>query len=71
MAIGQAINCDACGKQKGAVNCWWMVFREGKRIEIEPWGEDYEVASEHLCGQDCLIKSVSKWMQEKTEAVSK
>ena len=67
MAITTVITCDECGKQKGEVNHWFSGYKEGncyfgitKRIV-----DDDESTRTHLCGRECLMKAINKWLEEK------
>lgn len=66
MAITQAITCDVCGKVKGEVNHWYTAEIYGKSsIYVRTWSEkSVEGADQHLCGQECVIQAVNKWMQD-------
>jgi len=62
MAITEQITCDVCGKSKGSVNHWWMLGENPKELVIRPYVPS--LGWKHLCGQQCVIKAVSEWMQK-------
>lgn len=66
MAKREVFTCNVCGKDKQAINHWWIAYKSnGIGFMLSPWNESLarndEVQS--LCGQECLIKAVSLWMQ--------
>jgi hypothetical protein len=70
MAVTQQITCDVCGKVKGQVNHWWMfnvthVLAEEDyfNFEAKPWIDSEQDWTRHACGQECLLKALSQWMQ--------
>jgi hypothetical protein len=64
MAITQSVTCDVCGKQKGEVNHWYLSSVDGGTLHLDKWDDDSAAAAgNHLCGQDCVVKAVNKWMQ--------
>ena len=74
MAIAQAVTCNICGKQKGSVNHWWLFGithvlgdEEYLGFEAKPWIQADAEYMRHACGQECLIKALSQWMQLKQE----
>ena len=68
MAFTQKVNCDICGKEKGSVNHWWIFDpprTEGQELFLmAKWSDERAVRYKHACGQECLIKAVSEWMQK-------
>lgn len=64
MAIAQAVTCDVCGKLKGEVNCWWLQTRAKAFFEVMPWNDETYATSDHLCGQECVVKALNKFMQD-------
>lgn len=63
--FANSIICDVCGKHKGSVNHWWLAWTDGGTFEVESFRQtDADTIPQHLCGQDCVIKAVNKWMQE-------
>lgn len=64
MAIAQAVTCDACGKQKGEVNHWFYLL-PASNFHLSVWDAGADaLGAQHLCGAECVIKAVNKWMQE-------
>lgn len=67
MAITQTITCNVCGKQKREVNHWWVAYEsQGVGFMLSPWNENLARNDivQSLCGQECVIKAVSEWMQK-------
>jgi len=68
--------CDVCGKQKGDVNHWWVLWTRGKNptfqiaLELRTWNEEslkgavWADKHFHLCGQECVLKQVTEFMGE-------
>lgn len=71
MARRESFTCDICGKEKQDVN-HWFVFNDAAYsgdelgIAVFQWHEPLS-GYQHLCGQECVIKAVSKWMQNLTK----
>ena len=66
MAWSEVFTCNGCGKQKQKVNRWWLASLNGGTFQIQPWtDEEANSAQQHLCGESCLTKAVSKYMQTK------
>lgn len=67
MAITEQITCDVCGKVKQDVNHWWIVKRTAMDFTLLPWGSGAikNSIAHHLCGQECVTKSASQWMEER------
>lgn len=67
--------CDVCGVEKGDANGWFLVEPAPWDFTITPWEygsallERDErrdcVGSEltHICGQECLHKRLSQWLE--------
>lgn len=62
--------CDACGTQKKETNNWWVALT-GETFDVVPFNRPFVVPSDvtianvlHICGQDCLIKVLSRWLSE-------
>jgi len=64
MAIATKVTCDVCGKEKQAVNHWWLRTKSTSFFELVPWYDDDAATKGHLCGQECAIKALSEWMQK-------
>lgn len=67
MAVIEKIVCDVCGKQKQDVNHWWIFDppNEGQELFLlAKWSDERAVTYRHACGQECVIKAVSEWMQK-------
>ena len=70
----ETFNCDICGKQKGAVDHWWLAWNEPfsphaqaperQMLKIYPWENllAHDSTAKHLCGQACLQKLVDRWL---------
>lgn len=58
--------CSQCGRVKGEVNRWWLVWteRNGERICITGFESDPDLAREEhvaaICGEFCLMLVTSK-----------
>jgi hypothetical protein len=65
MAVTEQYSCDICGKQKQQTNHWLLAFIADYTISVRTWDS---VKTEnlrefkHLCGQECVLKFVNKWM---------
>jgi hypothetical protein len=62
-----AYNCDICGKEKHATNHWFAVRALNEMsFEVMTWAEAIETSNlsicEHVCGQECLHKRLSQWL---------
>jgi hypothetical protein len=66
----QSFRCDICGKEKGQVNHWWMMWLlpkllpYGAAVHIQGW-EDRDAPIEgrkHLCGQECTHKMLDRFL---------
>ncbi len=76
--IPQQINCSVCGKPKAAVNHWFLFAmphvlsnEEYFSFEAKPWIEADVEWMNHACGAECLMKAMSRWMEQvKPEPVS-
>lgn len=63
----ETYKCDVCGKQKGDVNHWWLVWMTPFAFTVRPWGDDQvERTSIHLCGNECVQRKVSEFLSEPT-----
>lgn len=68
MAKIEAFACDECGAQKKEANHWWLMVRhyghQNESLALIPW--DNQTAGEkswrHLCGEACVQKAVSKFL---------
>ncbi len=62
-----AFKCDECGRQKQDANHWWWMTRApGPRIVVAPFEcpvRDENAPLKHLCGEECVLKAVSKEMK--------
>jgi hypothetical protein len=67
MAINKTITCDRCGKVKREVNHWWIAKINAMDFTLLPWGSGAieSPVAKHLCGQECVSKMASQWMEEK------
>jgi hypothetical protein len=78
----ETFNCDVCGKQKGNVDHWWLVWIEPYRpheqaaerqlLKIYPWENmsAHDADVKHLCGQACLQKLVERWLNSESASAS-
>lgn len=62
--------CDTCGTHKKETNNWWVAIT-GETFDVVPFGQPFVLPSNikdtdvlHICGQDCLIKVLSRWLSE-------
>jgi len=67
--FAKTIKCDICRKQKAEVNHWWIGFMRCDSVTssvIQPWNDEIAeaIGAKHLCGQECVTKFVSEWMQK-------
>ena len=70
MAIVEQVTCDVCGKLKNTVNHWWILSSNSGAITIWPWGKGLganDSNKTHLCGQECVIQAVNRWMGEQSK----
>jgi hypothetical protein len=66
-----AFKCDECGAIKQEVNHWWKLQRVEDGIVLRPFatqdcpgGQDVSEPL-HLCGTQCVLKAISKAMEER------
>jgi hypothetical protein len=75
MTWTETFHCEICGKQKGSVDHWWLVWTDKYRppyedanerpiLKIYPWEtmSAHDADVKHLCGQACLQTLVARWM---------
>jgi hypothetical protein len=75
MTWTETFHCEICGKQKGSVDHWWLVWADKYRppyqdatehpiLKIYPWEtmSAHDADVKHLCGQACLQTLVARWM---------
>jgi len=57
-------SCDVCGAEKRAENRWYLLSADDT-FRVEPWGDSTAPLSghEHICGQECLHKRLSQWLE--------
>lgn len=66
--------CDVCGRQKGSTNHWYVAITDPPTAElpgsegiafgpIEAETFDPALKREHICGQECLHKRLSQWLE--------
>jgi len=65
MAVTEQYSCDICGKQKQHTNHWLLASMDNAALTVRTW-ESVQVSNKrefkHLCGQECVLKFVNKWM---------
>lgn len=61
--------CDGCGIDKQPSNNWWLIRCHNDCaapfLELLHWDDDEAdamVGVLHICGRDCAVKAISKWM---------
>lgn len=68
MAWTEQITCDVCGKQKQAVNHWWLMQTTMTEFRLYRWNEKTVKRlirlAKHLCGQECVIKAVNEYLSK-------
>ena len=73
MSQFDAYKCDECGAIKGDVNHWWQFVRvPGPRIVIFGWDcpvrdENAAALVKHLCGIECVMKTVSRELKQEKQ----
>jgi hypothetical protein len=58
--------CDICGTPKKESNHWWLARPESPcGLRIEPWDEAEAILPDiqHLCGEGCVLRALTAWMQ--------
>lgn len=71
MAWTKQFTCNVCGKLKQTTNHWWIAYiSNGTGLMISPWNEALanNEQVQTLCGQECVIKAVSEYMQKQQKA---
>lgn len=64
MAHKTTYYCDGCGAEKKEVNHWWIAD-DHKEFVIFPFDPiDIAVDSKLYCGQSCVLKAVSEYMEK-------
>jgi hypothetical protein len=60
--------CAGCSRVKGEVNHWFAVRHQGTYFVVYPWSEMSVTTGEcdSYCGQACVAKALSVWMQERS-----
>ena len=63
--------CDVCEREKGETNGWFAVRAfKSFSFEVLTWDLGAETSdlseSEHICGQECLHKRLSQWLEANT-----
>lgn len=70
--------CDTCGEERKEANHWWLVISDrgsglssgDGMFRVEKWNHfaiaNAGVKYKHYCGRNCVIKAMSKWMDEAT-----
>jgi hypothetical protein len=67
MAQKTTYYCDGCGREKGEVNHWF-----GVRVDEEGWTlKSFSYTGVHhiYCGQECVHKALSEYMERCREKV--
>lgn len=75
MPVRVVVTCAGCGKEKGDVNHWWGVHADPptsvqspQEFIIRPFTlVDARAGYESYCGQQCLTKALSEWMDERAK----
>jgi len=65
--------CDVCKVVKGEANHWWIKLDQADAFLLIPWHDgdaDLERVIQHLCGEQCVAKSLSQWMKGQQKAVA-
>lgn len=63
------ITCDVCGQQRGETNHWFVAGHDRSNlaagIAFGPGDSVFSdfVTVEHICGQECLHKRLSQWLE--------
>lgn len=62
------IYCDVCGRAKAETNHWFVAVSNPKHVKGIAFGPSDalfspEFTSEHICGQECLHKRLSQWLE--------
>jgi len=64
------IVCDVCNAQKQETNHWFKVIEKPLMNRIEFYAPDAEASEnfehEDICGQECLHKRLSQWLESET-----
>lgn len=60
--------CDGCGVEKKESNHWFSLIQREGFTEISVWGMRAGNSSIY-CGDACVMKAVSAWLNEKKQAV--
>lgn len=60
MSVALQIKCDGCGKIKGETNHWYAINKVENKLVIMPYTENRAKRYPVLCGQECLVKSISE-----------
>jgi hypothetical protein len=67
--------CDVCQTQKKDTNHWWLMWIrevdeprfEVPAMELTPWNTSaLDKAAIHLCGEACVAKKVSEFLNAKS-----
>lgn len=56
--------CDVCGREKQQTNHWWIAYTSGEGFHIDKWRDGLADNDEcqTLCGQECVIQAVNKYL---------
>lgn len=55
----------SCGAVKQKTNHWWLLFKlPSGAIKVQPWNDmrANKAGAQHICGQNCLNRALSEWM---------
>lgn len=76
MSYSFIFNCTVCGREKKAVNRWWLLipiakgvsmagFPVGQSFVLVPWNEGAarNESVKHLCGEACAVKELGRYME--------
>jgi len=66
-------SCDAegCKVTKGSNNHWFKFTPHPTEFIVTDWSGDDHPATQHLCSDSCVIRTVQKWLSEQKEISQK
>lgn len=66
MKVPSPYKCDECNREKQETNHWYLV-QVKTFLELFHWNEFElmvdDIGMRHLCSEECVMKTVSKWMR--------
>jgi hypothetical protein len=58
------IKCDICGMEKKEANHWYVASQNDGTFQVSnEFDRHYEEDSMHLCGRQCVIAAVNKYLE--------